>query len=59
MTKEILHEAVRTRRLVCDGAMGTQLMPAGLRAAPIHSRGGAGLTGGAQALAPVVWSFRW
>jgi 5-methyltetrahydrofolate--homocysteine methyltransferase len=34
MTKAIpnqpLHEAVRTRRLVCDGAMGTQLMLAGL-----------------------------
>jgi 5-methyltetrahydrofolate--homocysteine methyltransferase len=25
-----LHEAVRARRLVCDGAMGTQLMDAGL-----------------------------
>jgi 5-methyltetrahydrofolate--homocysteine methyltransferase len=30
MTKEILHEAVRAQRLVCDGAMGTQLMLAGL-----------------------------
>ena len=30
MSKELLLEAVRTRRLVCDGAMGTQLMLAGL-----------------------------
>ena len=30
--KELLHEAVRKRRLVCDGAMGTQLMHAGLEA---------------------------
>ena len=30
MNTEPLHEAVRTRRLVCDGAMGTQLMLAGL-----------------------------
>jgi 5-methyltetrahydrofolate--homocysteine methyltransferase len=28
--KKILHEALRDRRLVCDGAMGTQLMAAGL-----------------------------
>jgi 5-methyltetrahydrofolate--homocysteine methyltransferase len=28
--KKLLHEAVRERRLVCDGAMGTQLMLAGL-----------------------------
>lgn len=27
---QLLHEAVRERRLVCDGAMGTQLMLAGL-----------------------------
>jgi len=30
MTKILLHEAVVERRLVCDGAMGTQLMAAGL-----------------------------
>jgi len=30
MTNQPLHEAVRERRLVCDGAMGTQLMLAGL-----------------------------
>src|SRR5258708_35405802 len=30
MKKELLHEAAHTRRLVCDGAMGTQLMLAGL-----------------------------
>jgi len=30
MTNELLHEAVLTRRLVGDGAMGTQLMLAGL-----------------------------
>ena len=28
--KPLLHEVVRNRRLVCDGAMGTQLMQAGL-----------------------------
>src|SRR5256885_8471215 len=28
--KKLLHEAARERRLVCDGAMGTQLMLAGL-----------------------------
>jgi 5-methyltetrahydrofolate--homocysteine methyltransferase len=28
--KKLLHEVVRERRLVCDGAMGTQLMLAGL-----------------------------
>jgi len=28
----LLHEAARDRRLVCDGAMGTQLMAAGLEA---------------------------
>src|SRR6188472_1115331 len=28
--KKLLHEVVRDRRLVCDGAMGTQLMLAGL-----------------------------
>jgi len=28
--QQLLHEAVRERRLVCDGAMGTQLMLAGL-----------------------------
>lgn len=28
--KPLLHEALRDRRLVCDGAMGTQLMIAGL-----------------------------
>ena len=28
--KKLLHEIVRERRLVCDGAMGTQLMLAGL-----------------------------
>jgi 5-methyltetrahydrofolate--homocysteine methyltransferase len=28
--KKLLHEAARQRRLVCDGAMGTQLMLAGL-----------------------------
>lgn len=28
--KKLLHEAVRERRLVSDGAMGTQLMLAGL-----------------------------
>ena len=28
--KQKLHEVVRERRLVCDGAMGTQLMLAGL-----------------------------
>jgi 5-methyltetrahydrofolate--homocysteine methyltransferase len=30
MSKELLHEVARTRRLVGDGAMGTQLMLAGL-----------------------------
>src|SRR5471030_741949 len=30
MTNQLLHEAVRERRLVGDGAMGTQLMLAGL-----------------------------
>jgi 5-methyltetrahydrofolate--homocysteine methyltransferase len=30
MLQQLLHEAVRDRRLVCDGAMGTQLMLAGL-----------------------------
>ncbi|HEX5400352.1 MAG TPA: homocysteine S-methyltransferase family protein [Verrucomicrobiae bacterium] len=30
MTKEFLHETALKRRLVCDGAMGTQLMLAGL-----------------------------
>lgn len=30
MTKQPLHELARERRLVCDGAMGTQLMLAGL-----------------------------
>src|SRR5512140_2491244 len=30
MTNQPLHEVVRERRLVCDGAMGTQLMLAGL-----------------------------
>ncbi|HVZ65530.1 MAG TPA: homocysteine S-methyltransferase family protein [Lacunisphaera sp.] len=30
MTKKPLHELARERRLVCDGAMGTQLMLAGL-----------------------------
>lgn len=30
MNKPLLHEAVRARTLVCDGAMGTQLMIAGL-----------------------------
>ena len=30
MTNKLLHEIVRERRLVCDGAMGTQLMLAGL-----------------------------
>src|ERR1700710_59281 len=30
MTKKLLHEMVRERRLVGDGAMGTQLMLAGL-----------------------------
>ena len=30
MSKKLLHEIVRTRRLVGDGAMGTQLMLAGL-----------------------------
>ena len=29
-TNQLLHEIVRERRLVCDGAMGTQLMLAGL-----------------------------
>src|SRR5208282_6380297 len=28
--QKLLHEAVQERRLVCDGAMGTQLMLAGL-----------------------------
>jgi 5-methyltetrahydrofolate--homocysteine methyltransferase len=28
--KNLLHEVIRTRQLVCDGAMGTQLMLAGL-----------------------------
>src|SRR3954452_22065216 len=28
--KKLLHEVLRERRLVCDGAMGTQLMLAGL-----------------------------
>lgn len=30
MNKDLLHEIARARRLVCDGAMGTQLMLAGL-----------------------------
>ena len=30
MPQPLLHEIVRERRLVCDGAMGTQLMLAGL-----------------------------
>ena len=30
MTKQLLHEVAFQRRLVCDGAMGTQLMLAGL-----------------------------
>jgi len=30
MAKQLLHEAALSRRLVCDGAMGTQLMLAGL-----------------------------
>lgn len=30
--KKVLHEAILERRLVCDGAMGTQLMLAGLEA---------------------------
>lgn len=30
LMKKLLHEVVRERRLVCDGAMGTQLMLAGL-----------------------------
>jgi 5-methyltetrahydrofolate--homocysteine methyltransferase len=30
MNMELIHEAARSRRLVCDGAMGTQLMLAGL-----------------------------
>ncbi len=30
MSKKLLHETARQRRLVCDGAMGTQLMLAGL-----------------------------
>jgi 5-methyltetrahydrofolate--homocysteine methyltransferase len=30
MTRKPLHEIIRERRLVCDGAMGTQLMLAGL-----------------------------
>ena len=30
MNKDLLHDVARSRRLVCDGAMGTQLMLAGL-----------------------------
>ena len=30
MSKKALHEVIKERRLVCDGAMGTQLMLAGL-----------------------------
>lgn len=30
MSKKPLHEVIKERRLVCDGAMGTQLMAAGL-----------------------------
>src|SRR5208282_6404975 len=35
---KLLHEVVRERRLVCDGAMGTQLMLAGLESGQCGER---------------------
>src|SRR5208283_5390162 len=36
--QKLLHEVVRERRLVCDGAMGTQLMLAGLESGQCGER---------------------